>query len=202
MIDERFIIFGAFLNLIGITSYLIATIKGHTKPNRVTWSIWALAPLIAFAAQIQQHVGLPALLTFMTGFGPLLIFIASFINKNAAWKITTFDLFCGALSLLGLALWMVTQTGNIAILFSILADGLASIPTIIKSYKAPETENSTAYLFSGTSALITLFALQTWDFTHLGFPLYIFLDCLIIYVLVKFKAGKYFSFAFAKLYKK
>jgi len=44
--------------------------------------------LIAFKAQIKEGVGIhQALLTFMVGFIPLIIFIASFINKKAYWKI-------------------------------------------------------------------------------------------------------------------
>lgn len=104
MIDERFVIFGALFNLIGGSSYVIATLEGRARPNRVTWFIWAVAPLIAFIAQLTQGVGLRSLMTFMVGFMPLLVFIASFVNKKSYWKLTNFDLFCGFLSLVGLAL--------------------------------------------------------------------------------------------------
>src|SRR4029078_6496608 len=117
--------------------------------NKVTWFIWTIAPLIAFAAQVQQGIGLSSLTTFSVGFVPLLIFIASFVNKNSHWKITTLDIICGILSMIGLFFWFITQVGNVAIFFSILSDALAAIPTVIKSYKAPETETAQAYLFSG-----------------------------------------------------
>ena len=87
MLDERFVFVGFGLSLIGGASYLFATIKGIAKPNKVTWFLWALAPLIAFWAQIQQGVGLQSLMTFVVGFNPLLIFLASFVNKKAFWKI-------------------------------------------------------------------------------------------------------------------
>ena len=132
MIDSNWIYLGALINLIGSLTYVIATVRGQTKPNRVTWFLWALAPLIAFAAMLGEGVSpLDGLMTFMVGFGPLMIFIASFVNKNSVWKITRFDMICGALSVIGIIAWAFTRTGNIAIFFSIVADGLALLPTLI-----------------------------------------------------------------------
>lgn len=85
----------------------------------------------------------------MVGFNPLLIFLASFVNKKAYWEISKLDLSCGALAIAGLVLWLITGTGNLAIFFSILADGIAAIPTVIKSYHKPETENPNVFLGSG-----------------------------------------------------
>ncbi len=192
MINENFIYLGALFNLFGSTSYVIDTIKGKTKPNRVTWFLWALAPLIAFGAMLGGGVSfLGGLMTFMVGFGPLMVLIASFVNKKSVWKITRFDIVCGVLSLIGVGLWFITRTGQIAILFSILADGLASLPTIVKAFKEPESESYLVFLFGAISAAITLLAAKTLDFTHIGFPAYIFVVCIVIFVLVKFKIGDY-----------
>ena len=193
MIDERFIYLGVFLNLIGGLGYLIDTLKGQTKPNKVTWFFWALAPLIAFAAEIQQGVGLSSLMTLSVGLSPLLIFFASFVNKKSHWKLTTFDIICGLLSLCGLILWSVTRVGNVAIAFSISADLLAAIPTFFKAIKAPETESSLIYLLSGINGVIALLTLQSWTFEFYAFPLYIVLFNIVFYPLIKFKLGKFFS---------
>ncbi|MDP2363456.1 MAG: hypothetical protein Q8M94_06755, partial [Ignavibacteria bacterium] len=70
MIDERYIFIGLALSFLGSVSYLLDTIKGKVKPNRVTWFLWALAPLIAFSAEVKQGVGMASLMTFMVGFNP------------------------------------------------------------------------------------------------------------------------------------
>lgn len=189
MINENFIYLGAIISFIGGLSYLISTLKGETKPNKVTWFIWALAPLIAFFATIQQRVGIQSLLTFMIGFNPLLIFIASFINRKAYWKISKLDMACGSLAIVGLLLWQITGTGNVAILFSIIADMLAGIPTVIKSYYEPETENPNVFLGGGIFSLITLLTITTWSFEYYAFPVYIFAICALLFVLIKFKLG-------------
>lgn len=126
----------------------------------------------------------------MVGFIPLVIFIASFVNKKAYWEIGKLDIICGVLSLAGLSLWYFTGTGNIAIFFSIMADGLAALPTVIKSYKFPETENYLLYFTNAISAGITLLTIKVWSFETFGFSLFIFLLTLLLAILIKFKIGK------------
>src|SRR5829696_4753108 len=120
MLHPNFVIVGTIIGSIGALSYIIDTIKGRVKPNRVSFLLWSIAPFVAFAAMLKQGVGISSLMTFSTGFLPLLVFMASFVNKKAEWKITRFDLVCGFLSLIGLALWLITKVGNVAITFSIL----------------------------------------------------------------------------------
>lgn len=194
MLNENFVILGAAINFLGGISYILDTVKGRIKPNRVSWGIWALAPLIAFAAEVGQGVGIRSLMTFMVGFTPLLIFIASFVNKKAYWRIGPFDLFYGALSLLGLLLWYLTKVGNIAILFSILSDLLAGIPTLTKAFKFPETENWIEFASSFISAILVMLTFDTWTFEYYGFPLYIFFFDLAAILLIKFKLGKWLTF--------
>jgi hypothetical protein len=191
MIDERFVFLAFAINIFGSISYFINTLKGKTKPNKVTWFLWTLAPFIAFAAQIYEGVGLSALMTFGVGFVPLLIFLASFVNKEAHWKITRLDIACGLLSLVGIFFWFVTQEGIHAIFFSVLADALAAIPTIIKSYNAPETETAQAYFFSALNGIITTLTLTTWTFEYYAFPVYMIIGNGIIFLLVQFRIGKY-----------
>ena len=193
MIDEKFVFLAAALIIIGDSTYLLDTIRGRIKPHKVTWFLWALAPFVAFAAQIDQKIGLTSLMTLAVGIIPIFIFITSFLNKKAYWKITAFDLICGVLALAGLILWEVTKVGNWAILFAILADGLAGVPTIIKSFKAPETENYQVWIFNGTAAVITLFTIKQWDFAHYAFAVYMFFLAFILFLLIKFKLGKIMS---------
>jgi hypothetical protein len=190
MINQNFVIIGAIIAAAGSLSYLIDTLKGRVKPNRVSFLLWSLAPLIAFFAEIKQGVGIQALMTFIVGFLPLTIFIASFVNKKAVWNLTGFDLICGTLSIIGLVFWYITKSGNIAIIFSILADALAAIPTVVKSFNYPETESAWPYFASTISAILTLLTVKVWNLANIGFPLYIVLITLVIFSLVQFKLGK------------
>ncbi|MDE2590588.1 MAG: hypothetical protein KGL95_13095, partial [Patescibacteria group bacterium] len=85
MISPYFIFVGVALSLYGGINYFLDTIQGKVQPNKLSWFLWALAPLIAFSAELQQGVGLQSLMTFIVGFNPLIIFIGSFVNKKAYW---------------------------------------------------------------------------------------------------------------------
>ena len=189
MLHSNFIILGTLIGAAGSVAYLIDTVKGKVKPNRVSFLLWSIAPFIAFFAQIKQGVGLEALMTFSTGFFPLTVFIASFVNKEAEWKLTKFDLICGLLSVLGLILWLITKVGNVAIFFSIVADGLAAIPTIVKAYKYPETELAWPWIATVFGVILTLLTLTSFTFANSGFILYILVVNVLIFALVQFKLG-------------
>lgn len=164
------------------------------KPNKVSFLLWSIVPFIAFAAQIKQGIGLEALMTFSTGFIPLMIFAASFVNKKAEWKLTKFDLSCGILSLIGLILWLITNVGNIAIFFSIMADGLAAIPTIVKAYKYPETELAWPWFATVIGVILTLLTLERITFANSGFIIYVLFVNLVVFSLVQFGIGKKLGF--------
>jgi len=193
MIDEKFVFVGVILSLIGSISYLRAMARGVAVPNRVSWFLWAAAPLVACAAELQHGVGLPALMTFMVGFGPLLVFLGSFVTGGALWKVTKLDIACGVLSVSGLVLWQATGDGIMAIWLSIVADGLAGVPTVVKAYAQPESESWMVFFLGAASAIITLLTIDVWDFAHYGFPVYILAICSLLVVLIRFRAGVWLS---------
>lgn len=190
MLHPNFVIVGTLIGAIGALVYLVDTVKGKVKPNRVSFLLWSIAPFIAFAAQMKQGVGLESLMTFSTGFLPFLTFVASFVNKKAEWKLTRFDVLCGVLSIIGLVLWLVTKVGNIAITFSILADGLAAIPTIVKSYKYPDTELAWPWIATSFGVVLTLLTLTELTFANSSFIIYILVVNVLIYSLVQFRIGE------------
>jgi hypothetical protein len=169
---QYLVLLGAVVSLIGISAYIKDTLRGKTKPNRVTWVLWSIAPLIATVAAISDGVRWAVLPVFMTGFGPLLVLIASFVNKKSYWKITKLDYFCGLLSVLALVFWAITKDPVIAIIFSIASDGFAALPTLIKSWKFPETETGIAYLVTIFSASTSFAAIKIWTFSAYGFAVY------------------------------
>jgi hypothetical protein len=186
VIDPRFAVLGALIILTGNAAYARDTVRGNTQPNRVSWMLWALAPMIAFAAQVVQGVGLNAVLTLAVGLGPLLVVAASFLDPKAYARVTPFDAACGVLSLLALGAWAATGRGNVAILLSILADFLAAIPTIRKAYRDPESEHAVAFLSGVAGAAITLLTIKPddWGFASVAFPAYILLDSGLIALLI------------------
>jgi hypothetical protein len=185
VIDPRFVLLGLALSLTGSLSYCRAMFQGRAQPNRVSWMLWALAPLVAFAAEVSGGVGLPSVLTLSVGVGPLLVFLCSFAVHTGRWQIGAVDIACGALSLGAIALWAVSGRGTTAIALSIVADALASIPTIRKAIRAPDTEHPLPYLAGMANAAITLFTIRHWSFSTAGFPVYILGIATVLYALAR-----------------
>lgn len=57
---------------------------------------------------------------------------------------------------------------------ALLADVLAGIPTLIESYRHPESESWIAYTISAVGFGISLLSVQTYDFENTAFVAYIF----------------------------
>ncbi len=190
MIDERFVLLGAALVTAGGVSYLLDTLHGLNQPNKVTWLLWGVAPLMAFAAQVSEGVGIAAVATFAVGAMPLAIFAASFVNPRSEWRTIAFDLVCGALSVLGLLLWAVTSDANIAILFAIIADFAAAVPTLIKAWSHPETESAVLFWLGIVNGAIGLLIVDSWTFENYAFIGYIALVNAVFATLITFTPAR------------
>lgn len=184
MLDERFVILGCVVNFILIWPYIIKTLRGEIQPNRVSWLVWSIAAGLATWAALSQGVGLLALTPFTAGFVPFLVFLASFYNKKAYWKLGPLDFTCGLLALAGLALWQLTGVGNYAIAFAILADASGLIPTLVKGYQHPESEDALCFWGGLFGAIVSLLTIADWNFESYAFPVYLVLaDVSVVVVL-------------------
>jgi len=189
------VIFTAIINSIGWIMYIKDTLTWKTKPNRVTWSIWAAAPLIAVTATFySEWLVWSAVPVFMAWLIPLLILLASFVNKQSYWKLSTLDYFCLVFALLALILWWITDSPLLAIIFSIWADTFAAIPLLIKMYQFPETETITPFAAGLIANSTGLLAVKAWVMEEYLFPLYLVIICSVIiwtyYYSLKFRKTK------------
>ncbi len=170
---QYLVFIGVAVQIWGCYEYIKDMLAGRTKPNRVTWLLWSVAPLIATVASVADGVTWAAVPVFMSGFCPLIILICSFANKNAYWKLEKFDYLCGLFSVLALILWAITQQPFVAIIFAVLSDGLAAVPTLVKAWRFPETESGEAYTSGLINALSSVGAIKFTDASQYVFPLYL-----------------------------
>jgi hypothetical protein len=180
MLPENIIYIGFVINIIAIIWYIRNIFYSGTKPNLVSWFIWALAPLVAVFLQLKAGAGISVLPVFMAGFGPLVIFIVCLFKKERYWKLTKFDLFCGFIAILALIIYILTNNLGISILFAILSDGLACIPTILKSWKFPETETGVVFFSGLIGNILALLIIKNWIFSIYSFSVYLILANLVI----------------------
>jgi hypothetical protein len=180
MLPEKIIIIGVAINLFCSLWYVKNIIYGGTRPNLVSWFIWMLAPFVGTFLALKAGAGFSVTGIFMAGFGPLVVIIVSLFKKNAFWKIEIFDLICGFFALVALVLYLLTYNLSISILFAIISDGLAAIPTVIKSWKFPETESSSTYFGGIVNNTLSLLIIKNWIFSIYSFNIYIIVINIVI----------------------
>lgn len=185
VIDERWIYVGAVIGLLGAVAYARDTARGSNQPNRMTFVLWALAPLLGFGVQLRLGVGTVAVMTLVIGVGPLIILISSYSKTASGWKLGRFDYACGSLSAMGLAVWLTTGHGGASILLFVAADLLAGLPTIRKAWLAPHSESASLFLAGFVNSCITLATLDALTVETAAFPLYAFTMTSVLLVLIK-----------------
>ncbi|MFA6523963.1 MAG: hypothetical protein WC264_01080 [Candidatus Paceibacterota bacterium] len=173
MLPEKIIYIGVAVNLLFTFWYIKSIFRGGTRPNMVSWIIWSLAPFVAVFLGYKAGGGISLLGAFMSGFTPLLVFIFCLFKKDCFWKIGLLDIFCGVLSIFALVFYILTNNLWISVLFAIASDLLAFLPTFIKTWKYPETENSFVYLGGIFNNIIALLIIKDWSFTVYSFSFYI-----------------------------
>ncbi|HEY4488340.1 MAG TPA: hypothetical protein VJB97_02395 [Candidatus Paceibacterota bacterium] len=142
----------------------------------MTFLLWSIVPFIGSAAAFAAGATWAAVPAFFAGLCPFLVFLASFVNPKAYWRLSTGDYICGALSVLAILLWYITAEPLTALVLALFADALATLPTLIKAWKYPETESSFGFFSSAFSGLMGVLAAKSWAFAEVAFPIYLFVS--------------------------
>jgi len=182
MLPAWFTAFSIAIRLIGGTQYAWGVATGKARPNPITWFLWGLTPLIAFAAQVQYEFTAQSLVLLALAASPLIISALAIIKYGLREHLNLFSVTCGVLAGIGIVLWQVTSVPELAIIFSIAADIFATLPTLRKAYRDPGSEYAWPYAWSVLSMIITLLTVQEWVFLVYAFPLYMLLINVLLFI--------------------
>lgn len=155
----------------GYIPYIISILRNKTQPNKATWFIWTIVGgLLAvsyFAEGDRSSIWLP----FGYFIGPLLVAILSFRYGYSAWS--TFDKVCIVIAILSLIPWYFSKNATFTLLINVMIDLAGALPTVIKSYHEPETEDLTAWIIFFIANTLQLFAISEWNIAA-TYPIYLF----------------------------
>jgi len=200
MLPEYFSYFAILVGILGIGNYIYQIHKGTTRPNIISWIFWSIAPIIGIYVSYKSGVAIPFLIsTFVAGFMPAIVVVFALLRKNAVFKISKFDISCGIFSALAIIIWLTTKNPFLSLVFAILADLFAGIPTIIKSWKNSDSESIGPYLSGIINSIITFLIISNFTFVNYAFPLYLLvLNTIIIFSIKK----NYFRYRLSSSYPK
>lgn len=150
------------LTFVAYIPYYRDILKGKTQPHIYSWSLWGLLTILIVALQIKGGAG-PA--TWVTAAAGLLcIGVVLLSLKNGKKNITVSDTVVAILSLIAIGFWLIADQPVTAITLVIVADLLAFVPTVRKSYHQPYSETLSLYITNALRFGLTLLAVEHYTY--------------------------------------
>lgn len=169
------------LEIISVTSYVYSILKGETKPHRVTRFVLLVVLSLNFLSIVSAKGNVGSIL--LSGFlvvQSILVFILSL--KRGMGGASVFDITCLIIALAGLVGWQLTNNPIVGIIFAILADQVAYLPAMVKTWNFPDSESPWFYVLGGLAAGISL---ASYSITPASaFQIYLVLNCLMMVGLI------------------
>jgi len=174
----------SFFVLLGGIPYLKDIHQKKVQPHVLSWLGWAFITGLGASAMFAEGSTWAVAILLANTILCLTIAGYSIIRKVGVWSTSIYDYIFFGLGILGLVLWQVLDIPLIALICAIVADFSFGVPTIIKTYKDPSTETSFVWVTAAISGLLSLFAIQSFSFHEVAYPLYLFIYDTIVLLLV------------------
>ncbi len=151
-----------FLTFAAYVPYYRDILKGKTHPHIYSWSLWGLLTILLVALQILGGAGPATWVTASAGLLCLGVVILSLKHGNK--DITMSDKVVAVLSLIAIGFWLIADQPVISIIFVMLSDIFAFIPTVRKTWHKPYSETLSLYVTNAFRFSLALLAVKTYTF--------------------------------------
>jgi hypothetical protein len=148
--------------------YIRDILRGKTQPHVYSWFLWGVLTIVIFGIQITHHAGAGSFVTIAAGTMSLVVLALSL--KNGKRDIVFSDRVVFVLTILTMVFWLLAKQPLLAILLACLADLLAFIPTVRKSWNKPFTETLSLYQLNALRFGLAVIALEQYTFINLVWP--------------------------------
>lgn len=166
-----FLVISVGITLVSIIPYLRDILRHKTKPNIVSWITWTLLTGIATAAEINAGEYTTAIFTATATLETALVVVLGV--RNGLVKYTHFDVICQLSALVGIVLWQVYNSPQIAVIAMLAIDFIGALPTIRHSWQKPDEETWQTFMLSSVASVFGLAALTSYSLVAVSFPLYL-----------------------------
>jgi len=151
------------LTFLAYVPYYRDVLSGKTHPHIYSWSLWGLLTALVVALQLKGGAGLSAVAVTAAA-GLMCVGIVVLSLKHGKKYITVSDTVVAILSLIAIGFWVFANQPNISMLLVIVADILAFIPTVRKSWHSPHTETLSLYVTNTVRFSLAFLALREYTF--------------------------------------
>lgn len=172
-------ILSGILQIASVVPYLRGMLRRETKPNLVSFSLWTIIQAIAVVAQVQSGWSWSAVILIAVTINCFLITLLG-LKGYGFKRYTRFDIFCLVMAVVSLILWRLTNEPLTALIITFLLNVFATLPTIIKVFKYPDTENSTGWLMMCGASILSLLSITEFTSANLFFPVEFLIESSLI----------------------
>lgn len=155
--------------IIGITSVL----KGGFKPQRMTRFLIMLVSFLFVATLFANGDKNGIYLASAQLLGSIAMFYLSL--KRGMGGNTRLDWVVFMMAIGSLILWQTTNMAFLGLVMSIVTDFIGFVPTLVKTWKYPETEEWKFYMSDVVASFFSILSIAVFSLQNLAFPIYIFL---------------------------
>lgn len=176
------------ISLLAFLPYIGAILQGKTKPNRASWWIWATIGMILAISYHASGAHTTIWVPISYVIGPTITALLSIKYGEGGWN--TLDRACLTGAFISLVIWWLSKSPVLALFINLFIDLLGALPTLVKSYSDPESEDRTAWLLFVTGNTVNLFALKKWTIILAAYPVYMVAVSGLIAIFVCFRPRK------------
>lgn len=166
------VIVGALAGFISIGAtipYLRDIVRGDTRPNVVSWSLWTIVVLITAFAQVSAGASWSLLLLIGSSIANISVVTLCILGYGYN-KFELTDKICLVLAFAALLLWWITSNPVVAIILAVAADGIAYIPTYVKVYKYPQSETHLYWIILTVADILAFVSVTKMSAANSLFP--------------------------------
>ncbi len=140
--------------------YVWSLSKSKARPTLSVWISWLVMDGAIFAAALAKDIFLYQVGAYVVG---CIAIIGVSLYKNPTLGWTKLDTICTALVLAAVALWAMTGDANIAMLVSLAAMVIGSLPMYRNVWQDPSREPMLPWLLNWAGALCGVLAITEWS---------------------------------------
>jgi Na+/phosphate symporter len=159
------IAFGAYV------PYIFDILSGKARPARSARLMFTVLLLVALLQQHALGSGWALAVTIGEAIGSVMILVLALQKGVGGLKRT--DLICYVLLGLGMLVWLTTRNAVLGLHLTVLTDVVAFMPTLIKTWREPDSETPLFFIAGAVAPLFSMAAAGEYTYAVLLFPAYL-----------------------------
>jgi hypothetical protein len=163
-----------------VYGYVLLSKRKNINPNLSSWMLWTSSYVLICVSYYFSGARTTIWVPLVYAVANIVILLLIF--KHGYYKLGTFEKILIAVTILSVPAWAIFNTPFATLVINMGIDGAAIIPTALKVYRRPLSENKTAWGFFTLADVTNIFAIQKWSLRIALYPVVAAICCLTTFL--------------------